>query len=356
MSDYRTMALTQHLSTLLSEGRPAKQPPQLESAAATVTHGGAGLSTSALLARLSPDGLWLKTLEALPLFATLLESALSEEYSQPYPKWGIACRGELGARATWERPTSASVSSSSGNGWPTPSASDGEGLRTLPEGTTSTGMTPDGKKRMVGLNNAAQLWPTPQAHDATPGDPSRVGRFGTTHGGRNLNDEAALEEQRSWPTPRASDGDHGGPNQRGSNGGLMLPSAAAQWATPCARNHKGVDNRRKERGAHTGDSLPTQIERKANGQSGQLSPSWVSMLQGLPPTYLDLTDSLEDVTAWVRDPQWPARPRECQHDFEPPRLGTGIKERVKKLRALGNICVTPQCTPIFVAIMDEEAR
>jgi len=33
--------------------------------------------------------------------------------------------------------------------------------------------------------------PTPQAHDAAPGNPNRVGRYGTKHGGRNLNDEIA---------------------------------------------------------------------------------------------------------------------------------------------------------------------
>jgi hypothetical protein len=41
------------------------------------------------------------------------------------------------------------------------------------------------------------MWPTPQAHDAHPGNPARVGRFGTKHGGRNLNDWAAR-----WPTGR----------------------------------------------------------------------------------------------------------------------------------------------------------
>lgn len=40
-------------------------------------------------------------------------------------------------------------------------------------------------------------WPTPQAHDATIGHPERVGRYGTEHGGRNLNDSAALSEGRS---------------------------------------------------------------------------------------------------------------------------------------------------------------
>src|SRR5690606_645422 len=32
-------------------------------------------------------------------------------------------------------------------------------------------------------------WPTPQHHDAHQGQAKRVGRFGTKHGGRNLNDE-----------------------------------------------------------------------------------------------------------------------------------------------------------------------
>ena len=40
------------------------------------------------------------------------------------------------------------------------------------------------------LNQAVKLWPTPQAHDASKGYAERVGRYGTEHGARNLNDEA----------------------------------------------------------------------------------------------------------------------------------------------------------------------
>lgn len=49
--------------------------------------------------------------------------------------------------------------------WPTPSASDGVGSRTLPPGTSATGVTPDGKKKHVGIQNAAMQWPTPAASD-----------------------------------------------------------------------------------------------------------------------------------------------------------------------------------------------
>jgi hypothetical protein len=38
-------------------------------------------------------------------------------------------------------------------------------------------------------------WPTPQAHDSAKGNANRVGRFGSKHGGRNLNDWVAM-----WPT------------------------------------------------------------------------------------------------------------------------------------------------------------
>ena len=46
----------------------------------------------------------------------------------------------------------------------------------------------------VAVKAAEQMFPTPQHHDHHPGDPARVGRFGTKHGGRNLNDEAVPEK------------------------------------------------------------------------------------------------------------------------------------------------------------------
>lgn len=49
--------------------------------------------------------------------------------------------------------------------WFTPNVPNGG--RTLQEGTSPTGMTPDGIKRQVGLENQTRLWTTPQAHDVT---------------------------------------------------------------------------------------------------------------------------------------------------------------------------------------------
>ncbi len=47
---------------------------------------------------------------------------------------------------------------------------------------------------------------------------------------------------------------------------------------------------------------------------------------------------------------WPAGPGE-QHEWEPPRIATGVKDRVNKLKALGNAVVPAQVYPILRAIM-----
>ncbi len=43
-----------------------------------------------------------------------------------------------------------------------------------------------------------------------------------------------------------------------------------------------------------------------------------------------------------------------QHPWEPPRIATGVKDRVAKLKALGNAVVPAQAYPIFRAIMETE--
>lgn len=113
------------------------------------------------------------------------------------------------------------------------------------------------------------FWPTPQKHDAVPGNPERVGRYGTKHGGRNLNDWAA-----KWPTPRSSDGSHGGrvtPRKSRNGGNLIEAVAKAQFATPT----KHGNYNRKGASPTSGDGLATQV-------GGTLNPPWVEWLMGWP--------------------------------------------------------------------------
>ena len=52
--------------------------------------------------------------------------------------------------------------------WPTPCASDGQGSRSVPQGTSPTGKRPNGTKAMISLQAAAR-WPTPCARDYKSG-------------------------------------------------------------------------------------------------------------------------------------------------------------------------------------------
>jgi DNA (cytosine-5)-methyltransferase 1 len=71
------------------------------------------------------------------------------------------------------------------------------GRVTDPNKVSDTGKDERGKKRQITLADMVRrrMWPTPQAHDAAKGEAKRVGRYGTKHGARNLNDEVALDAQ-----------------------------------------------------------------------------------------------------------------------------------------------------------------
>lgn len=87
-------------------------------------------------------------------------------------------------------------------------------------------MTPDGKKRQVGLQNQA------------------------------------IRAVANWGTPRASDGEKGGPNQSFGAGGMPLPAQAAQWPTPAARDWKGengADHLQNGTGRLHMDQLPNAV-------------------------------------------------------------------------------------------------
>lgn len=131
-------------------------------------------------------------------------------------------------------------------------------------------------------------WTTPQAHDAKTGDPARVGRFGTEHGGKNLADDVMLWPtpatrdhkgangpehlekgggqahlgqlpnyvEHLWTTPMASDATKGGPASRFGNGTMKLAGQTAQWRTPAAGSPNslrglGEDPEKRKQAGHT---------------------------------------------------------------------------------------------------------
>jgi len=86
------------------------------------------------------------------------------------------------------------------------------------------------------------------------------------------------------PSPRATDGTHGGPNQRGSSGGLMLPSAVQPW-------HFGKYQAATDRWASVlGRPAPEPTE--PNGADAvRLAAPFTEWLMGLPAGWVtDLVD------------------------------------------------------------------
>ena len=120
--------------------------------------------------------------------------------------------------------------------------------------------------------NDSGVWPTPQAHDCQKGYADRVGRYGTKHGGRNLNDWVAM-----WPTPTATLGTKGGrvTPRKGREGGTLIEAVSARmFPTPTATNTKANHMRGSDKGKVR--------EPRSYGETGQLNPNWVEWLMGWP--------------------------------------------------------------------------
>lgn len=59
---------------------------------------------------------------------------------------------------------------------------------------------------------------------------------------------------------------------------------------------------------------------------------------------------LDGISDWLDRYQWPAGQGAAQYDWEPPRVATGVKDRVGRLKALGNAVNPVQIYPILAAI------
>lgn len=113
--------------------------------------------------------------------------------------------------------------------WYTPSVPNGG--RTLSDDTSSTGITPEGIKRQVGLENQA----------------------------------------RWWSTPRATDSEKGGPNQSFGAGGIPLPAQAEPWATPTASENA---NRTTKMAPSHGEGHGIVLAGQASDFSRQVHPTY----------------------------------------------------------------------------------
>jgi hypothetical protein len=235
--------------------------------------------------KMSQASLW----EDNPTFGT---------FSADWPRLGFMTADGTLYRLKMPKPLTNGPAGGASPDWPTPVA-DGDRQTNYAQGGTALGF-------------AARMFPTPRAGKTTDEDEeSWLARHAA---GKVATPPLALAA-RMLPTP-SSGGDSGGPH--GIRGG--------SWA--------------KEK------LVETFGEEDAVAMSGgSLSPDWVSWLMGLPvgwtsleplprEEYLDWFHSQMDGTWW-------------QEERGLPRVSTGIKDRVNRLKCLGN-GIVPASLALFL--------
>lgn len=265
--------------------------------------------------------------------------------------------------------------------WPTPNVPNGG--RTIPEDALWTGAsayTKKGKKLQVGLDNAVKLWPTPRANDA-----EKRGEFDVENPRNGLPAAAKM-----WATPRVSDGNGSGAH---GEGGSDLRTQVAMFPTPRAEFDSGKHDGRPdtlhsfvktfptptssmfteadmEQARFAGNSgnrpsyaeaknFPTPAARdwkntgtvhtpiRKDGKNrmdtlgrvvadgGQLNPAWVDLLMGWPMNWSGVGPEFKQ---WLNHEgrYSPEALRDGSWEHGVPRVAKGVKNRVARLKALGN--------------------
>jgi DNA (cytosine-5)-methyltransferase 1 len=127
-----------------------------------------------------------------------------------------------------------------------------------------------------------------------------------------------------WPTPKCSNANGAGIH---GDGGMDLQTAVKTWPTPVQSDYKGSG----PVGTKSQASMLAYGHLAATAATGQLNPDWVEALMDWPQGWTRTKPLAADVWQhWLHANRW--------QDWEPdiPRVIVGAKDRVNRLKAIGN--------------------
>ena len=242
---------------------------------------------------------------------------MQDEYLETWPKAGLMLDGVCYPQVRWEHRIS----------------EIGSGLLPTPRANKIGGRSGKGFSDTL---EERVMYATPNTLDGMPAKSPEalkremtVARPGRSKPG-NLRDQ--VTNMQNWPTPKAAQrGDC--PSERRRNT-PCLESAVMIYPTPQAHEPRLGWQGRHAVAKGTQESLTTIVmkdEGRVVGEEwngGQLNVEWVEWLMGWPIGWTSLEPlAVDDIRDWSVDPA----------DIgEIPRVASGVKDRVQRLKALGN--------------------
>lgn len=218
--------------------------------------------------------------------------------------------------------------------WPTPDANamnmgeSPESWDARREKLRAKHMNGNGAGRVLAVE--ASRWATPRSCSAAAAfTDDAIAKAGERF--PNLESQVQLA---TWSTSRSSDANGEGAH---GEGGPDLRTQAVEsraWPTPTQRDHK-------DGGAEACANVPENgllgraVHEGKKVGSLALHPDWVEALMGWPLLWTSLEPMLSLLWPALHGAQV-AGPGQPQHPWEPPRVASGIKNRAKRLRAIGN--------------------
>jgi len=230
------------------------------------------------------------------------------------------------------------------NRWPTPRANEIDSSRNAQGVHGMNVIAKDGREWGINLTTAVRMWPTPRAGKMTgEDDESWLARHAA---GKVATPPLALAA-RLWATPRVDDSkNNGSPSQQERHGPALNVQVKQMLPTPSSGGESGGPHGIRGGSWAKEKLVETFGEEDAVAMSGgSLNPDWVSWLMGLPvgwtsleplprQEYLDWLYAQQDGTWW-------------QEERGLPRVATGIKDRINRLKCLGN-GIVPASLALFL--------